>query len=287
MIQDSPHSNLIPARTLLTRCQDPELRLFDCRFSLADPGQGRRAYLEGHLPGALYAHLDEHLSSPIGPRTGRHPLPEPSRLAAWLARCGVTPGSQVVVYDDVGGAFAVRLWWLLRWIGHERVALLDGGLQAWVAAGGALVRAEPRYAAGDLVPRPNDSRWIGTDALVAELAAGRVTVLDARAPERFRGEQEPIDPVAGHCPGAINLPLTGNLDANGCFLDPEALRARFLDAIGEIAPARIVHSCGSGVNACHNLLAMEVAGLHGSRLYAGSWSEWIRSPERPVAVGAG
>ncbi|MFY9976517.1 MAG: sulfurtransferase [Chromatiaceae bacterium] len=287
MIQDSRGANLIDARTLIARSADRDLRLFDCRFSLADPSQGRRAYLSGHLPGALYAHLDEHLSSPIGPRTGRHPLPDPSRLAAWLGGCGVTPRTQAVVYDDAGGAFAVRLWWLLRWIGHDRVALLDGGLQGWIAAGGELVRDEPRPTPGVLIPRPDDRRWIGTDALVAELAAGRATVVDARAPERFRGEQEPIDPVAGHIPGAVNLPLTGNLGADGRFLDPAALRARFLPAIGAGSPARIVHSCGSGVNACHNLLAMEVAGLHGSRLYAGSWSEWIRAPERPVAVGPG
>lgn len=287
MIQSSSGSNLIDARTLISRSQDPDLRLFDCRFSLADPGQGRRAYLDGHIPGALFAHLDEHLSDPIGPRTGRHPLPDPSRLAVWLGACGVTPRTQVVVYDDVGGAFAVRLWWLLRWIGHERVALLDGGLQAWIAAGGELVPEQPTYAPGELVPRPDNTRWISTDALVAELAKGRAAVVDARAPERFRGEQEPIDPVAGHIPGAINLPLTGNLDPDGRFLDPAALRRRFIQALGDTSPARIVHSCGSGVNACHNLLAMEVAGLHGSRLYAGSWSEWIRSPERPVAVGAG
>jgi thiosulfate/3-mercaptopyruvate sulfurtransferase len=286
MMQDSVRSNLIDARTLLSWSRDADLRVFDCRFSLADPGRGRRAYLDGHLPGALYAHLDEHLSSPIGPRTGRHPLPDPSRLAAWLGACGVTPRTRVVVYDDLGGAFAVRLWWLLNWIGHEWVMLLDGGLQAWIAEGGELVREEPRYAPVELIARPDDARWISTDALVAELAAGRVTVVDARAPERFRGEQEPIDPVAGHIPGAINLPLTGNLGADGRFLDPAALRQRFDQALGDATPARIVHSCGSGVNACHTLLAMEVAGLHGSRLYAGSWSEWIRSPERPVAVGA-
>lgn len=287
LIHDPVRSNLIDARTLLSRSRDADLRVFDCRFSLADPGQGRRAYRDGHLPGAIYAHLDEHLSSPIGPRTGRHPLPDPYRLAAWLGACGVTPRTQVVVYDAVGGAFAVRLWWLLRWIGHARVMLLDGGIQAWIAEGGALVRDAPRYAPVELIAQPDDARWISTDALVVELAAGRVTVVDARAPGRFRGEQEPIDPVAGHIPGAINLPLTGNLGADGRFRDPAALRQRFDQALGEASPARSVHSCGSGVNACHNLLAMEVAGLHGSRLYAGSWSEWIRSPERPVAVGAG
>ncbi|WP_296806141.1 sulfurtransferase [Thiocapsa sp.] len=281
--------HLVDAPTLLAGREDPDLRLFDCRFSLADPAAGRRAYAEGHLPGASYADLDAHLSAPIGPKTGRHPLPDPARLAAWLGDCGVTSRTRVVVYDDAGGGFAVRLWWLLRWIGHDRVALLDGGLQAWIAAGGALTRQVSRREKGELTARPEDTRWITTEALAAELAAdltaGRLTLIDARAPERFRGDQEPIDPVAGHIPGAINLPLTDNLDADGRFLSADRLRERFTRSIGEAPPSSVVHSCGSGVSACHNLLAMELAGLHGSRLYVGSWSEWIRSPERRVATG--
>jgi thiosulfate/3-mercaptopyruvate sulfurtransferase len=193
-----------------------------------------------------------------------------------------------VVYDDLGGAFAVRLWWLLRWIGHDIAAVLDGGLQAWTAAGGALSADMPDSIPAALTAEPDDALWIGSDDLAAAVAAGgdppRVQVIDARAPERFRGEQEPIDPVAGHIPGAVNLPLTGNLDASGRFLPPEQLRRRFTDAVGG-RPRQIAHSCGSGVNACHNLLAMDLAGLHGSRLYAGSWSEWIRDPARPVATG--
>jgi thiosulfate/3-mercaptopyruvate sulfurtransferase len=278
--------NLVDAPTLLAGLEDPDLRLFDCRFSLADPGAGRRAYAEGHLPGASYADLDAHLSSPIGPTTGRHPLPDPPRLAAWLGDCGVSPQTRVVVYDDVGGGFAVRLWWLLRWIGHDRVALLDGGLQAWIAAGGALTREVPRHEPGELNARPDDTRWVTTEVLAADLTTGRLTLIDARAPERFRGDQEPIDPVAGHIPGAINLPLTDNLDPDGRFLCSDLLRKRFTRAIGQAPPSSVVHTCGSGVNACHNILAMEIAGLNGSRLYAGSWSEWIRSPERPVATGS-
>lgn len=282
--------NLVDAPTLLAGIEDPDLRLFDCRFSLADTEAGRRAYAEGHLPGAYHADLDAHLSSPIGPTTGRHPLPDPARLAAWLGDCGVSPRTRVVVYDDVAGGFAVRLWWLLRWIGHDRVALLDGGLQAWIAAGGALTREIPRHEKRELTASPDDTRWITTESLAAELAADptgdRLTLIDARAPERFRGDREPIDPVAGHIPGAINLPLMDNLDADGRFLSAERLRERFTRAIGQAPPSSVVHSCGSGVNACHNLLAMEIAGLHGSRLYAGSWSEWIRSPERRVATGS-
>jgi thiosulfate/3-mercaptopyruvate sulfurtransferase len=262
--------------------------LFDCRFSLADPEAGRRAYAAGHLPGAIYAHLDAHLSGPITATSGRHPLPDPARLAGWLGDCGVAADTAVVVYDDLGGAFALRLWWLLRWLGHRRAALLDGGIQAWQAAGGAVTTDVPTPAPAHFAGVPDDALWISTDALAASLtaAAGDQTrVIDARAPERFRGEVEPIDPVAGHIPGAINLPFGGNLDSAGRFLPPAALRTRFTDALGDIAPGRVAHSCGSGVNACHNLFAMELAGLAGSRLYAGSWSEWIRDPARPIAGG--
>jgi thiosulfate/3-mercaptopyruvate sulfurtransferase len=284
MTQPSP---LIDAETLRQRIGGDDLRLFDCRFSLADTAQGARAYAAGHLPGAVYAHLDEHLSSPVTPDSGRHPLPDPARLADWLGRCGVDSDSHVVVYDDMGGAFAVRLWWLLRWLGHARVSVLNGSLAAWTEAGGDLTADLPRTLPTTFAPRVDDRLWLTTDALVTELGAGRVQVVDARAPERFRGESEPIDPQAGHIPGAINLPLTGNLDPRGHFLDPAQLRARFTAALGTRPPERVAHSCGSGVNACHNLLAMELAGLHGSRLYAGSWSEWIRDPARPIETGAG
>jgi thiosulfate/3-mercaptopyruvate sulfurtransferase len=282
-MNSTPQPMLVPAEVLRQRLGDRCLVLFDCRFSLADPEAGARAYAVGHLPGALYAHLDARLSAPVTPTSGRHPLPDAAGLAHWLGRCGVGDASEVVVYDDMGGAFAVRLWWLLRWLGHTRVGLLDGGLQAWQAAGGTLTTEVPAPTPAVFTAEPDDNRWISTDALAAALPNGRVQVIDARAPERFRGEQEPIDPVAGHIPGAINLPFTGNLDADGRFLPPEALRERFTAALGDTPPARVGHSCGSGVNACHNLFAMELAGLAGSRLYAGSWSEWIRDPARPVA----
>ncbi|WP_296899219.1 sulfurtransferase [Thiohalocapsa sp.] len=273
----------VPAPALRQRLGDPQLVLFDCRFSLTDTDAGARAYADAHLPGAHYAHLDQHLSGAVADSTGRHPLPEPQALVHWLAACGVGSETDVVVYDDLGGALAVRLWWLLRWLGHSRVALLDGGLQAWQAEGGALTAEAPRPSPTTFSGEPDNTHWITTDALAAALAAGTVQVIDARAPERFRGEQEPIDPVAGHIPGAINLPFTGNLDADGRFLPPEVLRERFAAALGDTPPARVAHSCGSGVNACHNLFAMELAGLAGSRLYAGSWSEWIRDPARPTS----
>jgi thiosulfate/3-mercaptopyruvate sulfurtransferase len=276
---------LVDCATLLSRLGDADWAVFDCRFSLVDAQWGRHRYLEGHLPGAHYAHLDEDLSSAVGPDTGRHPLPDPALIAERLGRWGTDEHTQIVAYDDVGGAFAVRLWWLLRWLGHERVAVLDGGLTAWMAKGLPLSTDLPRPEARSFVPRVDHSAWVSTDGLERAVGADDLLVVDARAPERFRGEIEPIDPVAGHIPGAVNLPYTGNLGEGGRFLPPEQLRERFLDGLQGVPPARVVHSCGSGVNACHNLLAMEIAGLAGSRLYAGSWSEWIRSPNRPIERG--
>lgn len=280
-----PNHYLIDAPTLLNRRDDPSLRIFDCRFALADPSQGRRWYSEGHVPGAVFADLDEHLASPIGPTTGRHPLPDADKVIELMRRSGVDARTEVIACDDVGGGFAVRLWWLLRWLGHGSVKLLDGGLPAWRAAGGTMTRAVPSYAPSDFAGSPNHALWVSTEEIEDRLTHGEVQIVDARAAERFRGEVEPIDPVAGHIPGAINLPLTENLDSNGCFLSPGQLRKRFTNALGDTPPERVAHSCGSGVNACHNLFAMELAGLTGSLLYAGSWSEWIRSQERSVAIG--
>ncbi len=283
----NPTSPIIDPKILLGQIQDGESRLFDCRFSLDEPELGRARYREGHLPGALYAHLDEDLSSPVTPRSGRHPLPDPQRIAEWLGQCGVSSETEVIVYDDCNGALAGRLWWMLRWLGHERVALLEGGMQAWQAAGGALTTEIPAPDPRHFEAHVRDDLWITTDALVASLADGGVSVIDARPPERYRGDVELIDTVGGHIPGAINLPLTDNLDMDGRFLPADRLRARFVAVIGEQPPTAVAHSCGSGVTACHNLLAMELAGLSGSRLHVGSWSEWIRSPERALATGAG
>lgn len=277
---------LVDAQTLASRIDDPAWVPFDCRFNLTDPNWGAAQYNQGHLPGARYAHLDEDLSSPIGPETGRHPLPDPTVLAEKLGRWGVDADTQVIAYDDMGGAFAARLWWLLRWLGHERVALLDGGMPAWIANDGDLAPAVPEPEPRRFAPKRDDSRWLTTAEVYGNLQSRQIQVVDARAPERFRGEMEPIDPVAGHIPRAVNLPLTDNLGQNGRFLPPGQLRKRFLRTLGELPPERVVNSCGSGVNACHNILAMELAGLPGSKLYAGSWSEWIRSPARPVASGA-
>ena len=278
------YTTLIDIAALKTHLRDPDWIMVDCRFNLMEPEAGRRAYRENHLPGARYAHLDDDLSGPITPETGRHPLPDPARLAQRFGAWGIGHHTQVVAYDDLGGMLAAaRLWWLLRWLGHETVAVLDGGLPAWLNAGLPLTAELPVASSTRFDARPDDRLWL-TAAQVQALPPDHV-VLDARGAARYRGEMEPIDPVAGHIPGAVNLPTDGHLTPEGGFLPTVELRARFDAALSGKPPAAIVHSCGSGVTACHNLLAMEAAGLPGSRLYPGSWSEWIRDPGRPVATG--
>ena len=277
---------LIDAAALRDALGDPLLTVVDCRFDLADTGRGERAWRGGHIPGAHYAHLDRDLSD-LGRRgRGRHPLPDASAFCTSLARWGVTPAHQVVAYDDNGGMFAARLWWMLRLLGHRAVAVLDGGIAAWQAAGGALSQAVP-VAGGGRYDGTFDAQMI---ASVQELEAGLTpndgVLLDARAGERFRGEVELLDPRAGHIPGARNRPFMQNLEADGRFQPREVLAAQFQALLGDRSPAAVVHMCGSGVSACHNLLAMDHAGLTGSRVYAGSWSEWVSVPERAVATGA-
>ena len=277
-----PFGTLIDAAAL-QRLARPFV-LLDCRFDLSDPGYGARAYAAGHLPGAQRADLEHDLSGRPDGRNGRHPLPERAAFAATVARWGIAPDVAVVAYDAEGGPYAARAWWLLRWLGHDAVAVLDGGLAAWTAVGGALETAvpPPAHGATPYPARPQPAMpTIDADALASAL--GRVTLVDARASERFRGEVEPIDPVAGHIPGAMNRVFKQNLGADGRFLSAAALRTAF-EAFGAL-PADVVHQCGSGVTACHNLLAMEHAGLVGSVLYPGSWSEWCSDPSRPVARG--
>jgi len=262
------------------------LVVIDASFDLADPAAGERAYAAGHLPGAHYAHLDRDLSGAKTGRNGRHPLPTREAFATTAARLGITPETQVVTYDAQGGMYAARLWWMLRWIGHGAVAVLDGGLSAWSAAGNALSQQAPATpgASADLYPLGESlAPSLGGDALLARL--GQVRLIDARAGERFRGEVEPLDQLAGHIPGASNRFFKDNLQADGRFKPAAALREDFAALLGAHAPAEVVHQCGSGVTACHNLLAMEFAGLGGSQLYPGSWSEWSSDPTRPVARG--
>ena len=279
-------TTLISSDDLMPHLADPQWVVMDCRFVLAEPAAGERAYQQGHIPGARYAHLERDLSARVTVDSGRHPLPDKERLAAILAAWGIMPASQVVVYDDAGGAMAARLWWLLRWMGHSGVAVLDGGWGQWLQEGRAVSPEVPPPAPAAFTVQPPLVEWVSSAALQDAMLHQTIQVLDARAAERFRGDVEPIDAVAGHVPGAINRPLQHNLAADGRFLPAAELRRQFTALLGLVAPQQVVHMCGSGVTACHNLLAMEVAGLSGSRLYPGSWSEWIRDPSRPVAKGA-
>lgn len=279
---------LVDREQLAARLDRPDWRVFDCRFDLAAPQRGEQSYAQAHLPGAFYAHLDRDLSSPITPQSGRHPLPEPDRLCTWLGDHGIGRDTQVVVYDDTGGTMAVRLWWLLRWLGHDRVALLDGGWQAWTQAGLPLQETTaPGVGAVSFEGTADWRQVVSSRNLEQQLREGGdgLQLMDARTRERFRGDAEPIDPVAGHIPGAFNLPLQDNLDSDGRFKSADTLRAMYVEAFGGRPADSMVAMCGSGVTACHNLLAMELAGLHGGTLYAGSWSEWIRDPGRAVATG--
>ncbi|MEH6576750.1 MAG: sulfurtransferase [Amphritea sp.] len=258
------------------------LVILDCRFNLMDTEQGQRLYSEGHIPGARYVHLDNDLSSPITPDSGRHPLPGFDELSGKLSRWGIDADTQVVVYDDCAGAMAGRAWWLLRLLGFSRAAVLDGGFPAWLAAEGAITTALPETLHTDPVAAPSKQQaqsqiqMLASVSQVESLQADQLLV-DARTPERYRGEQEPIDPVAGHIPGAVNRPLQRNLDSQGLFKSAVQLKIEWLALLGDKSSDDVIHYCGSGVTACHNYLAMEVAGLTGSRIYAGSWSEWIRN----------
>ncbi|MDX5444516.1 MAG: sulfurtransferase [Zoogloeaceae bacterium] len=275
---------LIDAATLGGLLGQPGLRIVDCRHDLGEPAAGRRAYSDAHLPGAVFMHLDEDLSGACTGCNGRHPLPDRAAFAARLGALGIGPEDQVVAYDDAGGAIAARLWWMLRWIGHERAAVLEGGLRAWRTADLPLESAVPTLTAVTHHVRPPLVRTVEAPELQEGIARNSLTLIDARSPDRFAGENETLDPVAGHIPGALNRFFRNNL-TDGRFRPAGELRAGFEALLAGRAPVDVVHQCGSGVTACHNLLAMEVAGLHGARLYPGSWSEWCADPARPVATG--
>lgn len=284
------HTTLISAPALRDALAAPgatgRLVVLDASFDLADPDAGERTHAGGHVPQAQYVHLDRDLSGPKTGRTGRHPLPERAAFARTAGRLGIAPAVQVVALDGQGGPYAARAWWMLKWLGHDAVAVLDGGIAAWLAAGGELTDAAPVVEPQPPYPeRSSLVPHVDAGGLLAELAAGSAQVVDARAAERFRGDVEPLDPVAGHIPGALNRFFKDNLQADGRFKDAASLRAEFTALLGEALGGRIVHQCGSGVTACHNLLAMEAAGLGGTRLYPGSWSEWCADPARPVARG--
>ena len=272
------HATLVSTEEL---GRQPEWRVFDCRHDLAKPEWGLEEFGKGHIPGARFAHLDRDLSAPMTGANGRHPLPEAKAFIAWLGRQGLKPDQQVVCYDGGSGASAARLWWMLRWVGHEAVAVLDGGLAKWLQEGRPVTTEVPEVVPASY-PGKAKGAMFASVALVAKKLK-KAALLDARAPLRYRGEQEPIDPVAGRIPGAKNRFHNDNLSAEGTFKTPELLRSEFKAIFPERNPTEIIHYCGSGVAACHNALAMEIAGLTGSRVYIGSWSEWSSDPTRPIA----
>lgn len=275
-------TTIVSTDALAAHLDDPAWVIVDCRFDLARPELGRAAYREAHIPNAIYVDLNHDLSSPVVPGvTGRHPLPTAAAFAETLGRLGIDNQSQVVAYDDSSGSYAARLWWMLRWLGHDAVTLLDGDWRAWKREGrptqsGDLARPATHFVGHE---RPDIA------VTAAEIAAGgRRRLLDARSAERYRGQNETIDSIAGHIPGAISAPWSGNVDASGYFLPSEALRVRYSELLAGAQPGECVAYCGSGVTAAHDLLAMEIAGLRGARLYPGSWSEWIADPDRPIAT---
>ncbi len=282
-----PFTTLISAAELRQHLNDPTFLIFDCRGDLSDPKAGATAFASGHITGAQYASLDIDLSDktagPNGEFRGRHPLPTAAQFIDTLRHWGGEPDSQVVVYDAHGGMFASRLWWMLRWVGHAQVALLDGGLPAWLAEGGTLTTTTVSRPHGSISLKPSLTPVVSVEEVVANLGSAKRLVIDARAADRFRGENETIDPVAGHIPGAKNRFFKDNLQASGLYKPAQQLRQEFQALIDR--PETTIMQCGSGASACQNLLAMEIAGLPGAALYPGSWSEWSADPGRPVATG--
>jgi len=278
------YRTLVSVDELAEHLKDPEWVVVDCRHSLQDLQSGRRAYAQGHIPGAFFAGVEDDLAGTKTGKNGRHPMPDPAHFAAFLGELGVTAQTQIVAYDAGADMFAARMWFLCRHAGHEAAAVLDGGMTAWIAAGKPVSAEEPaRPGTGTFQPHPRRELTVDAEAVLASLEDNAFCVLDARAADRFAGQNETIDPVAGHIPGALNRPFKNNFDERGLFKPPAQLRDEFTQ-LG-VHPKRLVHQCGSGVSAAVNYLAMEHAGVEGSRLYPGSWSEWIADPARPVATG--
>ncbi len=283
-MKSAQYTTLIAAAELAAHLPDPTWVIVDCRHNLADVDAGERAYRAAHLAGAQFMHMDRDLSGARTGVNGRHPLPRITDIVATLSHAGIDDSKQVIAYDQNNGMWASRLWWLLQWLGHPAAAVLDGGLDRWIAEGHLLTAEEPRVHPATFIARqPTPTASAGE--IMEHLHDGALTVIDARAPERYRGDVEPIDPVAGHIPGAINRPYAANLTEQGIFKPAPQLRGEFQTLLAGSPPESVVHQCGSGVTACHNVLAMAIAGLPGSRLYPGSWSEWISAPERPIARG--
>lgn len=284
-MENPGYTHIIDVHALHQNLTNRSWVIIDCRFDLADPDWGFQDYKLGHIPGAVYAHLDHDLSGPRTASNGRHPLPDPTVFRETLGRLGVDFNKQVVVYDTAGGSFAARLWWMLKYYGHSLVAVLDGGFQAWTAGMHPIENGSRTNQGTVFTGEPDPSMLVPTAEMEVLTSDGQTTVIDARAPERFRGEVEPLDPVAGHIPGAVNRFHQDNLGPDGQFLPPEIMKSEFLPLLKQSPPDQAVVYCGSGVTSCHHLLAMQAAGLPMARLYAGSWSEWIRDPKHPITTG--
>jgi thiosulfate/3-mercaptopyruvate sulfurtransferase len=278
-------TTLVDTTTLAAHLADPGFAIVDCRFALTDDGWGEREYAARHIPGAVLAHLGRDLAGSRTGQNGRHPLPDPGELAMTLGRLGIGDGMQVVAYDQDSGMYAGRLWWLLRWLGHDSVAVLNGGFARWLAEGRGTSAGHEHRRRLEFHGAPRADMTVTADQVSALIGASGARLVDARAPERYRGDVEPIDNVAGHIPGAVNHPFKSNLTETGVFRSADELRERLGASLGDLPPDRIVCYCGSGVTACHNLLALEHAGLRGAKLYPGSWSEWSSDPSRPIERG--
>ena len=279
------YTTLISISELENHLGNPDWVIVDCRFDLADPTKGESEYRLGHIPGAVYAHQDRDLASPITPESGRHPLPDEETFIETLRGWGVTNASQVVVYDATNGGMAARLWFLLKYYGHEAVAMLDGNLPLWLAENRPLEAGDKRNPRGDFYGEARKEMVVSTADVKTMLGDQNILLIDSRSPERYRGEVEPIDPVAGRIPGAVNRFFGENIKPSGLFKTPEILKREFEGLLGGVKPLNAVFYCGSGPTSCHNLLAMVHAGLPMPRDYAGSWSEWIRDPSNPVEKG--
>ena len=287
MTQTHPYNSVVDADTLRQNLGNPAWRVVDCRHDLLRPDAGHQAYKEGHIAGAVFAHLDRDLSGPKTATSGRHPLPDPAQLVERFRRWGIDRDSQIVVYDSSGGQIAGRLWWLARWLGHERVALLDGGWQCALKAGLTIETGESSPPRGQFERAAPLEQAVEVDLVQTARTDSDWLIIDARAPDRYAGQNETIDPIAGHIPGAVNRFWQSNLEPDGRFKPPEQLRSEFAALLGSRAPERVIVQCGSGVTACHDLLAMQLAGISGAKLYPGSWSQWITDRTRPIAVGSG
>jgi thiosulfate/3-mercaptopyruvate sulfurtransferase len=279
------HTVTVSTDTLQAHLDDPNWVIVDVRFDLMNPQLGRQSYAAAHIPNAQFMDLNDDLASTPSERTGRHPLPQIATFAAKLGAMGIDAGKQVVVYDGGSTMFVGRLWWMLRWLGHDAVAVLDGGYAAWEREGRTVSSALPSSHATTFVPRVRDELQVSSNTVLSGLAQQAHVVIDARAPERYSGAVEPIDAIGGHIPGALNRPFVKNVGSDGKFIPTPQLRAEFEALLGGRSAAEVVHSCGSGVSAIANMIAMEAAGLTGSRLYVGSWSEWSRDPSRPTTQG--